>query len=278
MPERDEIFPPTTTVFLENPGEVPIPRVERAAVLSRGLSPDTERLVLKPPQTPPVSVNSNALKPGTALRYKAFTLPPRHSSLMVRFNSTCEVELQPALIDGKTQHEEYGKRIKLDGRDSNNRLFEIPLPDFAEVQVEFHPDFQGKSGVLSLLEAYVESDKADENDLIDIVSRTANRVEVRTGPLPGPRMLLYVDAFYPGWRAYVDGEPAPILRADDIFKAVALPEGSHHVEFVYHDGQVYAGIGISGLALIALAVLLWVTRSASPGRSGQSGEEKAPAG
>lgn len=63
--------------------------------------------------------------------------------------------------------------------------------------------------------------------------------------------LVLTDAYYPGWRAFVDGQPASIARADAFFRTVAVPAGAHQVEFVYEPLSLKIGAGISLLALVA---------------------------
>jgi hypothetical protein len=46
--------------------------------------------------------------------------------------------------------------------------------------------------------------------------------------------LLLTDAWHPWWRAEVDGVPAPILKADVLFRAVELGPGRHRVRFTFH--------------------------------------------
>lgn len=41
------------------------------------------------------------------------------------------------------------------------------------------------------------------------------------------------DVWHPSWAAELDGEPAPVLRANVMFRAVAVPEGRHEVRFVF---------------------------------------------
>jgi hypothetical protein len=72
----------------------------------------------------------------------------------------------------------------------------------------------------------------------------------------GPGILVLTDAFYPGWRATVDGEPAPILRADIMFRAVELSEGEHTVEFRFEPVSVGMGLWLSGLSGLALLIAL----------------------
>jgi hypothetical protein len=45
--------------------------------------------------------------------------------------------------------------------------------------------------------------------------------------------LVVSDCYVPGWRATVDGHPAPILLADGAFRAVPIPPGSHQVVMHY---------------------------------------------
>jgi hypothetical protein len=46
--------------------------------------------------------------------------------------------------------------------------------------------------------------------------------------------LLFNDVWHPWWRAEVDGAPAPILKADVLFRAVQIEPGRHRVRFVFH--------------------------------------------
>jgi hypothetical protein len=72
-------------------------------------------------------------------------------------------------------------------------------------------------------------------------------------------ILVLADSYYPGWKAYVDGKETPILRANHFFRAVALPEGAHVVEFKYDPLSFKIGAWISVLTIISLlAITLFV--------------------
>ena len=76
---------------------------------------------------------------------------------------------------------------------------------------------------------------------------------------PARGLLVLHDNHYPGWKAYVDGEPAPLLRANYTFRAVAVPAGDHRVEFVFWPaslqyGLLLAAVGAGVLLLFFLAV------------------------
>ncbi len=82
----------------------------------------------------------------------------------------------------------------------------------------------------------------------------------------GPRMLVVSDNYYPSWQAFVDGEEAELVRANYVWKAVYLSEGSHTVTLRYHSPAVSASRTISLLTLLSVAVaagLHWRTRSRS---------------
>ena len=58
-----------------------------------------------------------------------------------------------------------------------------------------------------------------------IVEHTPNQVTVAVD-LNHSGYLVVTDVWYPGWRATVDGKPAPVLRANVAFRAIALAEGN----------------------------------------------------
>jgi hypothetical protein len=65
------------------------------------------------------------------------------------------------------------------------------------------------------------------------------------------------DVYYPGWRAFVDGQPQPTLRANYLFRAVAVPAGQHTVTFEYAPLSVTMGLAISAAAIVVWAGL-WI--------------------
>ncbi len=76
-----------------------------------------------------------------------------------------------------------------------------------------------------------------------------------------PGWLLLADAYFPGWQATVNAAPAPIYRADIMFRAVQIPAGASRVAFVYapwwYPGLLLAGGGLwllLGVGLLAAAV------------------------
>ncbi|MCW5853434.1 MAG: YfhO family protein [Anaerolineae bacterium] len=63
--------------------------------------------------------------------------------------------------------------------------------------------------------------------------------------------LVLSEVYYPGWVATVDGQPAPVERANFAFRAVPLTAGAHQVELRFAPVSWRIGQGISLLALLA---------------------------
>lgn len=69
------------------------------------------------------------------------------------------------------------------------------------------------------------------------------------------QLLFFSVPYSNGWRAYVDGEKADILRADYGFMAIALSEGYHEVELKYFTPGLRIGIIVSILGVFMIALL-----------------------
>jgi hypothetical protein len=59
-----------------------------------------------------------------------------------------------------------------------------------------------------------------------------------------PGHVVLNDPYYPGWRAYVNGERRPLVRGNLLFRAVAVPAGRHRVEFRF---EPFSADGIGAL-------------------------------
>jgi hypothetical protein len=75
---------------------------------------------------------------------------------------------------------------------------------------------------------------------------------------PQDGYLVLTDAYYPGWTATVDGQPAGIERADIMFRAVKVPAGQHRVELRYQPQSFRFGLLIS-LGTAALLCGAWLS-------------------
>jgi hypothetical protein len=68
--------------------------------------------------------------------------------------------------------------------------------------------------------------------------------------------LLQREAWYPGWRARVDGRDAPVLRADALFRAVPLGAGDHDVEIFFESASFNRGAVVTLAGLLVIMILL----------------------
>lgn len=73
-----------------------------------------------------------------------------------------------------------------------------------------------------------------------------------------PGLLFLSDNYYPGWQATIDRGETKIYRADYAFRAIAVPAGSHEVEFLYDPpsfrwgtyGSLLGVVGMAGMTFI----------------------------
>jgi len=60
--------------------------------------------------------------------------------------------------------------------------------------------------------------------------------------------------YYPGWDAYVDGEPAKLWRVDYLLQGVFLPAGEHQVVIRYDPLSVKIGAALSAIGFLIVLV------------------------
>jgi uncharacterized membrane protein YfhO len=76
-------------------------------------------------------------------------------------------------------------------------------------------------------------------------------------------MVVFSEMVYPGWKAFVDGQPSEIFTADNALRSLFLTSGNHEVEFKYQPSWFYpliALLGIWGISAIFYGVWLYASR------------------
>jgi hypothetical protein len=105
-----------------------------------------------------------------------------------------------------------------------------------------------------------------EDAQVEILRHTTILDEVRIQSATGGP-ITFLTFYYPGWAAYVDGEPVPIdLTGDLALMTVVVPPGEHVVTLQFENtiprslGTAITVLTVAGLALYgaALAVRRWL--------------------
>ncbi|MFO7973237.1 MAG: YfhO family protein [Candidatus Hydrogenedentota bacterium] len=93
-----------------------------------------------------------------------------------------------------------------------------------------------------------------------VTERTSTRVKIQT-ETEAPGILVLADAFYPGWKAYIDGQKTAIFPANYAFRGIVVPAGTHEVRFEYGPVSFFGGLALSIAAMvISLPVALMALR------------------
>lgn len=73
--------------------------------------------------------------------------------------------------------------------------------------------------------------------------------------------LVLLDTYYPGWKAYIDNEPARIYRADYLFRAIYIDKpGNHTIRFIYSPFTFKLGASVTFITLIG-CIIGWRVRA-----------------
>ena len=79
---------------------------------------------------------------------------------------------------------------------------------------------------------------------------SANHTVIDSGVDSDGGYLVFLDSFSDDWHATVDGKPAPVARANGLWRAVHLTPGRHRVEFQYRPRALAVGAAISVTGLL----------------------------
>ena len=86
-----------------------------------------------------------------------------------------------------------------------------------------------------------------EEKIARLSEETLENLIVNNGHISGDievdthKMLFFSIPFSEGWRAYVDGQPATIYKANEAYLSVLLEPGKHSVELLYTTPGIKTG-------------------------------------
>jgi hypothetical protein len=102
----------------------------------------------------------------------------------------------------------------------------------------------------------------------EIVEEIPTHVKVAVN-MQTPGLVVLADLWDKGWRAYMEGRPLPILRANHAVRGVVLPAGAATIEFRYEPASFTWGLRLAGLAVVLL--IGWASAATWHGESFRTG-------
>jgi hypothetical protein len=77
-----------------------------------------------------------------------------------------------------------------------------------------------------------------------------------SAPAPAGSALVVSENYFPGWRATVNGQPAPVVRTDYTLIGVPLTAGATHISLDFTDAAYQTGKVVTMIALGVALVLI----------------------
>jgi len=264
MPDKTTLFAPTEVAYLESPPPGGVREFQTHQGAFQSLSERAVRSDL-------ASVPSLRSATGANQRHTLdFTLPVTadgaqpgsagalQSTLVYHYTSSIPAQVDTVFVDQDNGRRQWGLRHRVDPSKLGEGVIEVPVPDMRNISAEVTVKGTGK-GNFQFTDAYLMTDPADMDHAIALEKFSANHVALSISALTEPTLLLFLDAWYPGWTAQVDGTEVPILRANLEFKAIVLPPGAHKVTFTFRPMPVYVGMAASVLtAVLTLVIIFWL--------------------
>jgi len=244
---------------------LPVSRLERDDLV---FSPVSDRTVLRtltvPEQLVPVPNGKPSVFECSA--EFPFSRTAVHSALQVKLSANVDgaASVRFDLPNGETT---WTKDVPCQAH-SMSMPCTWPLPDLPDCRATL--TFRAESGAANasvyIHKATIIEDMADEDSRLHIVGAGANGVQVENRDLPDYRLLVFVEAAYPGWHATIDGKETPIYRANNAFQAILMSPGDHSVVFTFRSRMVVLGV-LTG-AVSTLLMLIGIAATYSQARRG----------
>ena len=90
---------------------------------------------------------------------------------------------------------------------------------------------------------------------VDVEFEGAHEIRISVNA-DNPGFVNLSNVWYPGWLAEIDDKPTKIFRANYLFSAVAVPDGTHELRLVYKPSSFYVGAMVSLVSTFGMVLLI----------------------
>jgi len=146
-------------------------------------------------------------------------------------------------------------------KDKNQILKTLFSKDFdlgSEIVLEDNPGINIKEG---------------DRGVAQIINYQPNNMEISVDSKSNA-LLFLSDNYALGWKASVDGNIVPILRANYTFRAIGIIEGKHTVKFWYDPWSFKVGVYLAIGGLVGILIMILVSRIVSHSKSSFSWQDQ----
>jgi hypothetical protein len=102
---------------------------------------------------------------------------------------------------------------------------------------------------------HVETSAAPFRSQVEIIDSQLNQVSLRATSSTAAALVLS-QTWFPGWKATIDGEQVPVLRANAALTGILLPAGSHEVRFMFRPFTFVLGAVITILTTLVIVAFI----------------------
>ena len=124
------------------------------------------------------------------------------------------------------------------------------------------PEFDARRTALTEVPVAVEPLAGGARESAQVSKITPNRMELEVDT-QSRGLLVLSENYYPGWRASIDDQNAPIYRVDSGLRGLVVPRGHSRVVLRYAPASIYWGAALTSIAFVGTFVAIWLHKRAS---------------
>ncbi len=99
----------------------------------------------------------------------------------------------------------------------------------------------------------------EQSDTLEIIAYQPNQIELKAAPHRAC-FLFMSDNYYPGWKAYVNGEEQPLVKTNYAFRGLFLDKGEQRITLMFKPRTFIVGAWFSLIAVVCVLGIIVLLR------------------